>query len=290
MWRCVLVRAANSLSSTAHASIGNINNKQNVFSPRCHTVAEPSVDTNAEEYRRLAHELALLSQEEFGRRLYRFSRTKFDPIHTTAVHAHLSELLSRRVQESTVKCVREYAHLAHVANLHKLCLEVYYARASVTTVASEAKVNDTNVGNFAVSDFVVDSAYALGSTPDLIRLASDCVKHLQHVPSLGWEVMSAFSLVRAFWRCICIASNNGRQSNADPKQTLQDAAHIYEECMGLVYPDSCGELSTQDVIHTVQRFVQYASSADEGEMLFFRFCFQKGFLRRPRDIVQKRVQ
>ncbi|RNF05464.1 uncharacterized protein Tco025E_07776 [Trypanosoma conorhini] len=287
MRRCILVRVANPLPSTLHVSGGNSNSKQKDFSHLRHTVAEPAVDTNAEAYRRLAHELTLLSQEEFGRRLYRFSRTNFDPNHTTAVHAHVSELLSRRVQEATVKCVREYAQLAHVAKLHKLCLQVYYARTrAATVVVSATEINDMNVGNFAVSDFVVDSAYALRSTPDLVRLASDCVKHLQHVPSLGWEMMSAFSLVRAFWRCVCIASNREGRPDAESKQALQDAAYIYDECMALVYPDSCEELSTQDAIHRVQRFVQYASSADEGEMLFFRFCLQKGFLRRPRDAVR----
>ncbi|KAF8276843.1 hypothetical protein TcBrA4_0121930 [Trypanosoma cruzi] len=95
--------------------------------------------------------------------------------------------------------------------------------------------------------------------------------------------MSAFSLVRAFWRCICVASIHGRQQDAEYKQALKDASYIYDEYMELVYPDAYKELTTQDAIRTVQRFVQYASSADEGEMLFFRFCLQKGFLRRPRD-------
>ncbi|PBJ69881.1 hypothetical protein TcG_05508 [Trypanosoma cruzi] len=283
MQRCILARVANSLPSSLHGITSNNDSKHKVFFPLRQAVAEPSVDTNTEAYRQLAHELSLLSQEEFGRRLYRFSRTNFDPTQTTVVHALVSELISRRVQEVSIKCVREYAHLAHVAKLHKLCLDVYFARANLTTIGSVTENNDTKVGDFAVSDFVVDSAYALCSTSDLIRLASYCVKHLQQVPSLGWEVMSAFSLVRAFWRCICVASIHGRQQDAEYKQALKDASYIYDEYMELVYPDAYKELATQDAIRTVQRFVQYASSADEGEMLFFRFCLQKGFLRRPRD-------
>lgn len=247
------------------------------------TFSAAKVDTTTEAYRRLAHELTLLSPEEFGRRLYGFSRTNFDPTHTAAVHAHVSELLRRRVQEVSAKCVREYAHLAHVAGLYRLCLEVYYARSGFKSTVSSAENGVGAAGGFAVSDAIVDSAYGLASTADLIRLASFCVRHLQHVPSHGWEVMSAFSLVRAFWRCVCIALNCDTTQTTEAKQALQDAAYIYDEYMALVYPDSCRGLSTQDALRTVQRFVQYASCGDEGEMLFFRFCLQRGFLRRPRD-------
>ncbi|KAH9577181.1 hypothetical protein LSM04_006681 [Trypanosoma melophagium] len=279
MRRCLLTRTANVLPSTLH------NSKSATLSRPF--VPVPKVDTGEEAYLQMAHELTLLSSDEFARRLYRFSRTNFDPNHTAAVHAHVSELLRRRMHEMSVKCIREYAHLAHVAKLHDLCLQVYYARANLTIDPSSQDVDEAGGGNFAVSDSVVDSAYNLASSRDLVRLSSYCVKHLQNVTSISWEVMSAFSLVRAFWRCICIAVKNYSTHCTESKQALDDAAYIYNECIALVYPDASRELSTQNIIHTVQRFVKYASCGDEGEMLFFHFCLKKGFLRRPRDMINK---
>ncbi|CBH10653.1 hypothetical protein, conserved [Trypanosoma brucei gambiense DAL972] len=237
------------------------------------------VDTSTEAYRHMAKELTFLSTEEFSRRLHRFSRTNFDPSQTAAVHAHVSELLSRRLAEVSYKCVREYGQLAHVAGLHELCLAIYYGRANLVCSSSMAEANSV-AGSFAVSDSVVDSAYSLGSTSDLVRLGAHCMKHLQHEPSLGWEVMSSFSLARTFWRCVCIVAHLEKARSVDAKQALQGAAYIFKEYIAVLYPEASRELSVQDAIYTVRRFVQYASCGDEGEMLFFRFCLRRGFLRR----------
>ncbi|KEG13317.1 hypothetical protein DQ04_01081100 [Trypanosoma grayi] len=279
MRHCLLVRVRSVLPSTLHVGKGAL--------PSHPPAAPPKVDTNAEAYRRMAHELTLLSADEFSRRLYRFSKTNFDQSQTGAVHAHVTELMCRRLREVSNKCIREYAHLAHAAKLHELCLEVYYARAALMAASAATDGDDVAAGGFVVSDAVVDSAYSLARTADLRRLASHCVKHLQQVPSMGWEVMSAFSLVRAFWRCVCIATNHSSTHTVEGKQAIQDAAYIYDECITAVYPGPCQELMAQDAVRIVQRFVQYASCGDEGEMLFFHFCLQRGFLRKPRDTVRQ---
>ncbi|KAG8340789.1 hypothetical protein ERJ75_001426700 [Trypanosoma vivax] len=249
-----------------------------------------SFDVTDSEYKRMAHELTLLSPDEFCRRIYRFSRTNFDPSQKMAVHAHITELINRRIQEVSFKHVREYAHLAHVAGLHDLCLATYYAKANLMSSATPTSGGGDLEGSFAVSDSVVDSAYRLRSSENLLRLATYCVKHLQHVPSLGWEVMSSFSLLRTFWRCICISVSSDGMHSEESKQSLVNAASIYEKCIALIYPIPSQSISTQRIINTTTRFVRYASCGDEGEMLFYRFCHRHGFLRKTRDSLREKHQ
>lgn len=203
------------------------------------------------------------------------------------VHAHLVELLEHRVGVVSLKSIQDYSHLAHVAGFHELSLAIYHARRQER---GDTDTSTPTTGAFLASSYIVDSAYALKSSAELVRLAADCADRVlaRRDQRSTRQLLGEFALFRCFWRCVCLAElfhreeSSGKHSDRGASRSvdaLADAAVIYESSIKRLYGDR--GLNTGTVLRHAQRMVKYDTSGDAGEMLFFQWCTSEGIMPPP---------
>ncbi|KAG5491532.1 hypothetical protein JIQ42_01435 [Leishmania sp. Namibia] len=217
-------------------------------------------------------------------------------------------------------------------------------RAGLST-ANGSGTNLAAEGAVLVSAFVVDSAYATQRTAELTRLAAYCVTQLLsplhaqgHGPTNGdastssakvlralavrtpREVATELSLVRCFWRALCLAeyyqcaeASGAQAVKGNKEQALADALAILDGCRQVASvrreaavavlaaaateEPSCGEpppLSTttpalserqsSELLAEALRCVRYASLGDDGEFAFYQFCKEERILWSPQPL------
>ncbi|GET92182.1 hypothetical protein, conserved [Leishmania tarentolae] len=199
-------------------------------------------------------------------------------------------------------------------------------------------------GAVLVSAFVVDSAYATQRSSELTQLASYCVTQLLaplhaegHDTTTGdtsaaatqtlrllavrtpREVATELSLVRCFWRALCLAeyykfaeANSVQAVKGCKEQALTDALAILEACrqvasvrreaavavlaaastehpschedsLSLAAP-ALSERQSSEMLSEALNFVRYASLDDDGEFAFYQFCKEEGILWSPQPL------
>ncbi|KAG5468171.1 hypothetical protein LSCM1_02147 [Leishmania martiniquensis] len=214
------------------------------------------------------------------------------------------------------------------------------------STASGSGTNLAVEGAVLVSTFVVDSAYAAQRTVELTRLAAYCVTQLLaplhaqgHDTTTGdartssakvlramavrtpREVATELSLVRCFWRMLCLAEYYGcaeasgaQAAKGSKEQALADALAILDGCRQVASvrreaaaavlaatatgARSCHEhspLSTatlklserpsSELLAEALHFVRYASVGDDGEFAFYRFCKEERILWSPQPLL-----
>lgn len=266
----------------------------------------------------LARELSLASNEDLVQRVHRFSRANFAHPQRPVLYAHLRELMKpARLVSASVRTVQEYLHLAHVASLHEVGLELYHAAreympaaalalravqaaparsdTAATTAVSETSAaagpgsgsgpggsgtasaaGNVSVGsaNLAmdsvvlVSSHLIDSAYALQRSDELLRIASYCVTQLlmplnsvagRHADATAAaaagavasaeavlttlavrtprEAATELSLLRCLWRALCLVeffkcteATPSAAMQGSGAQALADALAILDAC------------------------------------------------------------
>ncbi|CCW60547.1 unnamed protein product [Phytomonas sp. EM1] len=237
----------------------------------------------------------------------------------------------------TDKIIHDYLRLAYVAGLHELCIAIYHARHQLDLhqdqISPDRRVRDapgeTNPsahfpisgqnGNsigitdasslskgvksvFVVSEYIVDSAYILRHHTELVRLAFHSSRYLREcaaTSSVSPETMTYFSLLRCFWRTVCLSEafsreeansvDGGAKGVGSSKQALADARYIMEHHVVSLFPanntmtDSSRSEMLDSFLRSVQRMVKYDSSGDSGEMLFFKRCLELGLFNRVLD-------
>ncbi|CCW67589.1 unnamed protein product [Phytomonas sp. Hart1] len=283
-------------------------------------------EKSSKEYETERQDLVHLSRDNFSRRLRLFSRNNFDNKQRLLLHAHLMELLQSRLSNVTDKIIHDYIRLAYIAEFYDLSLTIFHARhrldlhqgqisddamarktpsdanASSNLLTSLQNVNDVGVSDaslpsqgtknsFVVSEYIVDSAYALQHHAELVRLASCCSCYLREcatIPGVIPETMAYLSLLRCFWRAVCLSEEFSREeadngSGGNSKQTLDDARYIMKHYVTPLFPmnntmtHSSRSTILDSFMRSVVRVVKYDSSGDSGEMLFFKRCLELGF-------------
>lgn len=263
----------------------------------------PAVDTNSPGYAAAAQEALLLSRQDFAQRLHAFSRHNFDRRQVPAVHALLTELAARRIIQQSGKTVHEYMQLAYVAGLHELCLALYHARRqqeAQLAVPTPDKSTDRSSSHsdagleplpatFFATSHVIDSAYALQNLGELSRMASHCARRVEGALRIGESPRTVqFSLLRALWRTVCLAvrwaalERNGTHTvHGSCAHAFATAEKMVRESVAVLCPAMAGEAAAAAFVRQVRRLVQYDSSGDDGEMLFFRRCLDDHILHVP---------
>ncbi|KAG5493851.1 hypothetical protein JKF63_01683 [Porcisia hertigi] len=327
----------------------------------------------------LARELSLLSSDDLFQRIHRFSRSNFVSAQRPLLCAHLMEFSKpQRLATASVKTVQDHLQVAHAADMHEVCIELYHAarehmpaaalvlrssgaapmRVSVTALGprdvnghvstTTATANGTNLATDSavlVSSFVVDSAYATQHTPELTRIASYCVTQLlaplhsqahetltrdvgpynaKVLQSLAVrtprEVATELSLVRCFWRALCLAeyykcaeATDAQPVQGSKEQALADALTILEACRQVASvrrdaalaisattvtgapspyesapylrtPPVLSERQSPELLAEALHFVRYASLGDDGEFALYQFCKEEGILWSPQPL------
>lgn len=235
------------------------------------------IDTMSQRYQKAKHSAALLTKEAFVQRLYTFSRSNFDVSQSEAAHIQLQELLLNRLSHVSPKVLHEHMHLAYVAGFYKVAIDLFYK-----SIQHESQI-------FMLSEYVVDSAYALQSSTDLIQMASYCATKCTAGRNREYrDLLAEFSLLRIFWRTTCLYE----------KASLEESKGVYGKDGSNRYATDCEaifkfigdsfpkESSVSNLFFFVffrltQRLIKYDVSGDDGEMMFYRECVARNILLIP---------
>lgn len=263
-----------------------------VLLPRIPTSASAHFEQNQEKYAEALHSAMLLTKEAFTQRLYSFSRSNFDREHSEGAFVQLLELSRHRVLHVSPKVLHEHMHLAAVAGFHSLCVEIFYR-----SLHHEAQL-------FMLSEHVIDSAYALKSSRDLLQMASYCASRMAEGRAKGQarEIIAEFCLLRIFWRLGCLHEIEAYTSGIEQiAPSGADEVPSHASAGGVLFGDIKGDAETVfDLLRTslppesrvsnlvfsyffrlMLRLIKYDTSGDDGEMAFFKESIKREVLVDP---------
>jgi hypothetical protein len=174
------------------------------------------------------------------------------------------EFINNRIESTSAKQVKDLQRLAYVSGLHQVCLDLSFRRI-------EYKPGDPE---FGVGVFAVNSAYELAHHQTLSKLSVICADKMIRFPG---DVTSSLDLCRVLWRLVCLLARSKQEhETVDITDSLSRAwAQLVRVC------PSAEQYPLATFIRRTKLFILYASRADDGEMLFFKYCLQERFLRQP---------
>lgn len=243
------------------------------------------ISQTSSSFRSALHAATLLTKESFIQRLYTFSRSNFDPSQSEAACVQLLELAHHRVHQVSPKVLHEHMHLAYAAGFYRLAVDLFYL-----SIQRETQL-------LMLSEFVVDSAYALLNLGDLLQMASYCSAKCSAAAREregGRDFFAEIMLLRAFWRTVCFyeytCSEEGKDSSPSESITrTTNVASISSDCetvFGLLQKCFPGESTAAEICFTTffrltQRLIKYDTSGGDGEMAFYRECLGRRILLPP---------
>lgn len=245
--------------------------------PRLPLFPIESIDTLSQSYQKARHSAALLTKEAFVQRLYSFSRSNFDVSQSEAAHIQLQELLLNRVYHVSPKVLHEHMHLAYVAGFYRIAIDIFYK-----SIQHESQL-------FMLSEFVIDSAYMLQSSDDLIQMASYCATKCITAQKCGSrDLLAEFSLCRIFWRTTCLyekvtlEESKGIKGRHTANRYASDSETIFKFIATSFPKESSGSgIFFSALFRLTQRLIKYDVSGDDGEMMFYRECETRNILMPP---------
>lgn len=242
----------------------------------------PVISESSASFQNALHAATLLTKDSFIQRLYTFSRSNFDPSQSEAAYVQLLELSLHRLPHVSPKVLHEHMHLAFVAGLYHLSVELFYL-----CIQRESKL-------LMLSEYVVDSAYALLSCNHLLQMASYCSSKCLAASrdrEGGRDLFAEILLLRIFWRTICLYEHicseeyKKSESNCRAATISSDAEKIFGILRKSFPPRSAvGELSFNSFFRLSQRHIKYDTSGGDGEMMFYRECLSKNILLPPTTV------
>lgn len=227
---------------------------------------------------------SLLTKDAFAQRLYRFSRINFDFSQSPDAFVQLHELLSARVKQVSPKVLHEHMHLAHVAGLHQMCVDLFFQSIQTENCP------------FMLSEYAIDSAYGLKRISALKEMALYVRKKCLAAKEIGRrELLAEFALLRVFWRMVCLVEIYSCESTERGSFAIESSKRLEEETgevwhhIAQSFPDesSVTGAACSTVLSLTRRLIKYDPSGDDGEMVFLRECMHRNFLvpPRPRDAI-----
>ena len=154
--------------------------------------------------------------------------------------------------------------MTHVSGLHRECLDLYFKRYHF----------NPNDMEFGVNSFAVESAYALRSSSTLLKLAAICAeKMMKH----AGDITSGIELCRTLWRLVCLAARSKQE--LEKTEIIEALSQAWAQ-LARVCP-AAESITLNTFVRRTRLFILHASRADDGEMMFFKFCVAQGLLRQP---------
>lgn len=248
-------------------------------------MAGPAISESSASFQNALHAATLLTKESFIQRLYTFSRSNFDPSQSEAACVQLLELARHRLPQASPKVLHEHMHLAYAAGLYHLSVELFYL-----SIQRESQL-------LMLSEYVVDSAYALLSCSHLLQMASYCSSKClaaSHDREGGRDLFAEILLLRIFWRTICLYEHICSEESKNSELNCRTAtiSSDGEKVFGLLrksFPSRSAvrELSFNSFFRLAQRLIKYDTSGGDGEMMFYRECLSKRVLLPPTNLSRK---
>jgi hypothetical protein len=167
------------------------------------------------------------------------------------------EEVRQRTSYVSQNVFRDALVAAHRAGLHDVCLDIFHRR-------SRTHLADVQ---FCLNEAVVDSAYALGSAAEFVKIADIASERLRNFPM---DHPTDIAMARMLWRAVALDLRANR---------VELALKVWSAMKK--YTQGKGAHDTHDfsaVFRTISRFIRYGKNRDGGEMHSFRWLVDHNLL------------
>lgn len=242
----------------------------------------PIISQTSASFQSALHAATLLTKDSFIQRLYSFSRSNFDPSHSEAACVQLLELAHHRLPHVSPKVLHEHMHLAFASGFYRLGVDLFFL-----SIQRETQL-------LMLSEFVVDSAYALLSCSDLLQMASYCAAKCSSAAREREgrrDLFAEILLLRIFWRLVCLYEyiSSEECKNQEPTENTVSTTSISSDCEAVFEliqkhfsrESAACELCFTPFFRLTQRLIKYDTSGGDGEMTFYQECLSKKILFPP---------